>query len=144
MLFVGGISLLLQLLLSENKAKTWMKTSKLLQHLTLACGLVYTVAIALGLITLLPGITIDPVTAVLLIIYGISIFYLAGCIQKVSQLYPPEKFPELNTTDSKRFPIIKGSIHFSIPGCADNARSSFSTPGGSSFPYKSGCYSIFC
>ncbi|OPX60005.1 MAG: hypothetical protein A4E25_00804 [Methanobacterium sp. PtaB.Bin024] len=116
MLFVGGISLLLQLLLSENKAKTWMKTSKLLQHLTLACGLVYTVAIALGLITLLPGITIDPVTAVLLIIYGISIFYLAGCIQKVSQLYPPEKFPELNTTDSKGgFRLLKeASISLSL------------------------------
>ena len=101
MLSIGGISLLLQLFLSEKKAKTWIKTSRLLQHLTLACGLVYGMAIFLGLLTLFPGITTDPETAVLLIIYGISIFYLAWCIQKVSRLYPPVKPPELNTSESK-------------------------------------------
>ena len=100
-LFVGGISLLLQLLLSEKKAKTWMKTSRILQHLTIACVLVYGVAIILGLLTLLPGITTNPETAVLLIIYGISIFYLAGCIQKVGRVYPPEETLELNNSDLK-------------------------------------------
>lgn len=101
LLFVGGISLLLQLFTSEKKAKTWIKTSRLLQHLTLACGLVYGVAIILGLLTLLPGITTNPETAVLLIIYGISIFYLAGCIQKVGRVYPSQENPELINSDSK-------------------------------------------
>nr|WP_319372801.1 DUF308 domain-containing protein [uncultured Methanobacterium sp.] len=101
MLFVGGISLLLQLFTSEKKAKTWIKTSRLLQHLTLACGLVYGVAIILGLLTLLPGITTNPETAVLLIIYGISIFYLAWCIQKVGRVYPSEENTELINSDSK-------------------------------------------
>ncbi len=96
MLFVGGISLFLQLFTSEKKAKVWIKTSRLLQHLTIACGLVYGVAIILGLLTLLPGITTNPETAVLLIIYGISIFYLAGCIQKVGRVYSPEENSELN------------------------------------------------
>ena len=100
-LFIGGISLLLQLFTSEKKAKTWMKTSKLLQHLTIACGLVYGVAIILGLLTLIPGITTNPETAVLLIIYGISIFYLAWCIQKVGRVYPPEENPELSNSDPK-------------------------------------------
>jgi uncharacterized membrane protein HdeD (DUF308 family) len=101
MLFVGGISLLLQLFTSEKKAKTWIKTSRLLQHLTIACGLVYGVAIILGLLTLVPGITTNPETAVLLIIYGISIFYLAGCIQKVGRVYPPEEDPELKNSHPK-------------------------------------------
>ncbi|MGV8143557.1 MAG: DUF308 domain-containing protein [Methanothermobacter sp.] len=116
MLFVGGISLILQLFFSEKKAKIWIKTSKLLKHLTLACGLVYGVTILLGLITLLPGITTDPMTAALLIFYGISIFYLAWCIQKVTQLYPPEESPELNATDSKgRFRFLKeASISLSL------------------------------
>ena len=102
MLFIGGLSLLLQLIFSKKKARSWIKISRLLQHLTLSCGLVYGVGIILGLITLFPGITTNPETAVLLIIYGISIFYLAWCIQKVGKVYPPEKAPELNITDSKR------------------------------------------
>jgi hypothetical protein len=68
-----------------------MKISGLLQQLTIACALVYVMSIVLGLVTLLPGITTDPQTAVLLIIYGISIFYLSWCIQNVTRRYPPEE-----------------------------------------------------
>ncbi len=89
MLFVGGIALLLQLFFSAEKARTWMKVPGILQQLTFACLLVYVMSIILGLVTLLPGITTDRETAVLLIIYGISIFYLSWCIQKTIRLYPP-------------------------------------------------------
>jgi hypothetical protein len=58
-LFVGGIALLLQLFISEEKAKKWIKISGILLQLTIACSLVYLVSIILGLITLLPGITTD-------------------------------------------------------------------------------------
>jgi uncharacterized membrane protein HdeD (DUF308 family) len=91
MLFVGGIALLLQLFISEEKAKKWMKIPGILQQLIIACSVVYVMSVILGLITLLPGITTDPQTAVLLIIYGISFFYLSWCIQKVAILYPPEE-----------------------------------------------------
>ncbi|CDG64774.1 MAG: hypothetical protein PWQ15_1642 [Methanobacterium sp.] len=90
LLFAGGISLLLQLLFSEKKALIWIKIPGVLQHLTVACGVVYVITIILGLITLLPGITSNLQTALFLLIYGISIFYLAWCIQKVVRLYPPE------------------------------------------------------
>ena len=89
MLFVGGIALLLQLFFSAKKARIWMKVPGILQQLTFACLLVYVMSIILGLVTLLPGITTDRETAVLLIIYGISIFYLSWCIQKTIRLYPP-------------------------------------------------------
>jgi uncharacterized membrane protein HdeD (DUF308 family) len=105
-LLFGGIALLLQLFISEEKAKKWMKISGILQQLTIACVLVYMISIISGLITLLPGITSDPQTAVLLIIYGISFFYLSWCIQKVSRLYPPEETgipaPEKMTSDEPR------------------------------------------
>jgi len=91
MLFAGGAVLLLQLLFSEERGRAWMKISGLLQQLTIACALVYVMSIVLGLVTLLPGITTDPQTAVLLIIYGISIFYLSWCIQNVTRRYPPEE-----------------------------------------------------
>jgi uncharacterized membrane protein HdeD (DUF308 family) len=113
MLFVGGIALLLQLFISEEKAKKWMRTSGILQQLTIACSLVYIMSLILGLITLLPGITTDPQTAVLLIIYGISFFYLSWCILKVTLLYAPEetKNPlgeKMSSDDSHS----KGSLRF--------------------------------
>ncbi|GAB7015939.1 hypothetical protein [Methanogenium cariaci] len=91
LLFAGGIALLLQLFVSEGKARKWMKIPGILQHLTIACILVYAMSVVLGLVTLLPGITTDPQTAVLLMIYGISFFYLSWCIQKTTRLYPPEE-----------------------------------------------------
>ena len=91
MLSFGGVALLLQLYTSGEKAKKWMKTSGILRQLTTACGFVYTISVILGLVTLLPGTTTDQQTAVLLLIYGISFFYLAWCIQKVNELYPPKK-----------------------------------------------------
>ena len=62
-LFAGGIALILQLYLNEDKAKTWMKNPGILQQLTVSCSLVYILMIILGFITLLPGITTDYLTA---------------------------------------------------------------------------------
>ncbi len=87
--FTAVISLMLQLLFSRDKARLWLKAPGILRQLTLACILVYLFSIVLGLVTLLPGITTDPQTAVLLIIYGISYFYLSWCIQNANRAYPP-------------------------------------------------------
>ena len=90
-LFAGGITLLIQLFFSEKKAKLWMKTSGILQQLTIACALVYALTTMLGLITLFKGITTNPQTAILLILSGISFFYLSWCIWNVTRTYGPEK-----------------------------------------------------
>ena len=89
-LSIGGIALLVQLFTSKEKAKIWMKVPGILQQLTIACGFVYVITVILGLITLLPGITTDSQTALILIIYGISFFYLSWCIHSVSKVYPEE------------------------------------------------------
>ncbi|WP_246589264.1 DUF308 domain-containing protein [Methanofollis formosanus] len=93
MLSLGGTALLLQLFLPEERARTWMKISGVLRHLTVACTLVYLMSVILGLVTLFPGITTDPQTAVLLIIYGIGFFYLSWSLQTVYRVYPPEETP---------------------------------------------------
>lgn len=89
-LFAGGIVLFIQLCAEEKKARLWMKISGVLQQLTIACGLVYVLTVVAGLITLLPGITTNLQTAAVLIVYGISFFYLCWCIWRVSREYPPE------------------------------------------------------
>ncbi|KAF5051292.1 MAG: hypothetical protein KO254_13095 [Methanoculleus marisnigri] len=93
LLFAGGIALLAQLFLSEDKARVWLKIPGILRHLTIACIIVYVMSIILGLVTLLPGITTDPQTAILLIIYGIGFFYLSWSIQKAARTYPPGENP---------------------------------------------------
>jgi uncharacterized membrane protein HdeD (DUF308 family) len=93
LLFAGGIALLAQLFLSEDKARVWLNVPGILRHLTIACIVVYVMSIILGLVTLLPGITTDPQTAILLIIYGIGFFYLSWSIQKAARTYPPGENP---------------------------------------------------
>ncbi len=90
LLSAGGAALLAQLFISEDKARLWLKIPGVLRQLTVACIVVYVFSIILGVVTLLPGITTDYETAILLIIYGIGFFYLAWCIREVARTYPPE------------------------------------------------------
>ena len=87
LLLVGGIALLLQLVLSKEKAALWIRVPGILRHLTVACGLVYMLTVLLGLVTLLPGLVDDSITSAFLILSGFSLFYLAWSIQKASSLY---------------------------------------------------------
>ncbi|MDO5836672.1 MAG: hypothetical protein Q4P17_09185 [Methanobacterium sp.] len=114
LLFAGGISLILQLFFSKEKARLWMKVPGVLRHLTIACGLVYAITIISGLITLFPGITTDPQTGIVLLAYGISFFYLSWCIYKVSGVYPEEPV-ELKKESRNRFKFLQeASISLSL------------------------------
>jgi hypothetical protein len=85
-LFTGALGLL-QLFASRDKARIWMKVPGILQQLTIACVLVYGIELVLGIITLLPGIVTNPLTAVLCLILGMSLFFLAWCIHVVNRQY---------------------------------------------------------
>ena len=87
LLFLGGAALLFQLFVSEEKAKKWVQVPGILRHLIVASGLVYIFSIIAGLITLIPGIVSNPQTGLFLIIYGISFFYLAWCVQNADRKY---------------------------------------------------------
>ncbi|WP_281774579.1 hypothetical protein [Methanobacterium formicicum] len=90
-IFAGGIVSFLQLAVGKDQARTWIRTSSIHKHLALALGLLYFIEVLVGLVTLLPSITTNTVTAVLYIIFGISFFYLAWCLQKVTRLNSPEE-----------------------------------------------------
>jgi hypothetical protein len=96
-LLVGGVLLLVQLFTSEEKAKTWLKVPGILQQLTVACGVVYVLEVLVGILALVgvvvvPGsMTPPPLMAVPLLIFGVSLFYLAWCIQIATNLYRPEE-----------------------------------------------------
>ncbi len=90
-LFIGGIILFLQLCVSEKMARMWIKIPGILRQLTLACALVYALTILSGLITLSPSLRADPLTAIILSLYGMSFFYLSWCVWKVFRTYGPEQ-----------------------------------------------------
>lgn len=118
LLVIGGSALLLQLFLAKEKAALWIRIPGILRHLTAACGLVYLFAVILGLVTLMPGLTTNPVTAVLLILYGICLFYLAWSIQNVSKQYPqhetPAAAPVLPGTEGVSFFMRDAPLSFTI------------------------------
>jgi uncharacterized membrane protein HdeD (DUF308 family) len=86
-ILITGALGLLQLFTSKEKARKWLKGPGILQQLTASCAVVYGIEIVLGIITFLPGIIPNPPTAVLLLIFGLSIFYLAWCIHVVAHVY---------------------------------------------------------
>lgn len=103
-LFGGGLSLLVQLFAREEKARTWLRIGGILRQLAVACALVYALTIGLGAITLFPGITTDAQTAIVLILYGAGFAYLAWCIWRVRQVYPPEAHTQnIEDPDSRKY-----------------------------------------
>lgn len=103
LLFIGGIALLLQLVLSKEKAALWVRVPGILRHLTVACGLVYTLTVLLGLVTLLPDLVDNFVTSFLLVLSGLGLFYLAWSIQKTFTLY---------TSQATHLPQGSGDVPF--------------------------------
>ncbi len=91
LLLIGsGATMFLQLATRPDQARTWLKGPGLLRTLTLAAASVYLLTLIAGLITLLPGITTGPHTAILLVIYGMSFLSLAWTLQAVGKVYGPE------------------------------------------------------
>lgn len=88
LLLLGGASLLIQLFLHKDKAALWLRVPGILRQLTAACAIVYLMAFLLGLVTLIPALTTNTITAVLLLINGAALFWLAWCIEAVTRQYP--------------------------------------------------------
>jgi hypothetical protein len=107
LLFAGGTSLLLQLAFSPSKAKVWLRRPGIPRHLTLGCGLVYMLSMALGLFTLRPGIVPNDLIALLLLVDGASLFYLAWAIQTVSRSPHPEDRSESPVAPGERRPTVR-------------------------------------
>ena len=106
LLVCGGAVLFLQLILNPDKAAVWFRAPGILRHLTIACGLSYVMAFLLGLVTLVPALTNDKLTAALLIIDSVTLFYLAWCIQTVERMYPGKGMTGPLVGDDGELPVL--------------------------------------
>jgi hypothetical protein len=84
----GGFLLLLQMFLSQEKLRTWVKYGGIFKHLIVGCGAVYVLSILIGLLILVQSLLTTAMTAVVGLIFGIAIIYLALVLRKIYLTYP--------------------------------------------------------
>ena len=85
----GGIILLLQMLLGQNRYRLWRKYGGIFNHLILACGVVYLVQILIAFLIFDPNLLRGAQVATAALLYGLALFYLACVLQRIAWRYPP-------------------------------------------------------
>jgi hypothetical protein len=123
-LLFGGGARLIQLYLDKTAARTWFAVGGVLTELAVACTLVYTLTLILGASTLfaVPG----PISiSFLLLLGGVSLFYLACCLERVDELYPRKSsiekesgglglFREMTLSRAQAFSFLMGAFFIGL------------------------------
>lgn len=84
----GGFLLLLQMCLAKDKLRTWLHYGGIFRHLILGCSAVYVLSMLIGLLIWKQRLLTTPLTAVIVLIFGAAIVYLACVLRKIYSAYP--------------------------------------------------------
>lgn len=87
-ILITGTLGLYQLVTAEDRARAWLRVPGVLRHLAVACAAVYGLEVVLGVITFLPGGVPVLLTAVLCVVLGAALLYLAWAVHAVAARYP--------------------------------------------------------
>jgi hypothetical protein len=97
----GGFLLFLQMCLSRNRLRTWLKYGGIFRHLIHGCSGVYVLSMLIAPLLWKQSLLTTPMMAVAALFFSAAIFYLAWVLQKIYRKYPEaEKRPgdfELST-----------------------------------------------
>jgi hypothetical protein len=101
----GGFLLLLRMLLTRDKFRSWAKYGGVFRHLILGCGSVYFLSMLIGLLIWRKSLLTTPATALVVLIFGTAVVYLAFVLWKIYRIYPEAEKPcegdvELSTEQS--------------------------------------------
>jgi hypothetical protein len=89
----GGFLLFLQMCFAKEKLRSWLKYGGVFHHLILGCGTVYVLSMLIGLLIWKQSLLTTPMTAVVVLIYGAAIVYLACVLRKIYRMYPEAEKP---------------------------------------------------
>jgi len=89
----GGFLLLIQMCFLRDKLRTWVKYGGIFWHLISGCSAVYVLSILIALFLWKQNPNTIPMAAVVILIYGLAIFYLACVIHKIYRKYPEAEKP---------------------------------------------------
>jgi hypothetical protein len=84
----GGFLLLLQMCLAKDKLRAWAKYGGIFWHLILGCGAVYVLSMLIGVLIWKQSLLTTPLTAVVVLIFGAAIVYLACVLRRIYCAYP--------------------------------------------------------
>ncbi|HQQ11144.1 MAG TPA: hypothetical protein PLH45_06910, partial [Synergistales bacterium] len=84
----GGVALMLQMVFSKDKFPKWRQYGGIFRHLITGCTAVYALSALIGLLIFRQDMLSTPMTAVVAILSGISLIYLAFTLQRVYLAYP--------------------------------------------------------
>ncbi len=87
---IGGLCLLLQLFISRNRLRAWIRYGGIFYHLSAGCIAVYLLSIITGVIVLLHRLLSVQMTAVTAIIYGLAVLYLSAVLKRIYLKYPED------------------------------------------------------
>jgi len=89
----GGVVALAQMLLDRRKLRTWLDHGGVLRQLAAACAAVYTLAVIVGSLVFAPQLLPTPLTAVIALLYGVAILWLAVVLCVVYLRFPDAERP---------------------------------------------------
>jgi hypothetical protein len=84
----GGLLLFLHMCFDKKKLRTWLKYRGIFRHLIAGCSLVYVLSMLIALLLWKQNLLATPMIAVVVLIYGAAIVYLAGVLWKIYRAYP--------------------------------------------------------
>ncbi len=84
----GGAVLMLQMIFSGDKLPKWRKYGGIFRHLIAGCTAVYFFSVLIGLLIFRQNLLSSPVTAVVALLSGASLIYLAFTLQRIYSAYP--------------------------------------------------------
>jgi hypothetical protein len=76
------------MVLSRDKLRTWVRYGGIFRHLILACSGVYGLSMLIALLVWKQNLLPTTMTAVVILIYGLTVFYLAGVLREIYRAYP--------------------------------------------------------
>lgn len=84
----GGLLLLLKMFFTGEKFRTWVKYGGIFWHLIFGCSAVYVLSMLTALLIWKQSLLTTPMTAVVVLIFGSAIVYLAFVLRTIYRTYP--------------------------------------------------------
>ncbi len=94
----GGLLLLLQMCFAKDKLPLWIRCGGVFRHLIVGCSLVYLFSMLVAVLLWNRDLLSTPMTAAVILIYGIVVIYLAVALRAIYRLYPAAERPRESDT----------------------------------------------
>ncbi len=85
---LGGVLQLLWAYRDETRMRTWMQYGGVFRHLVFACASVYGLSTLAGLLLWIHPPLPTPITATIMLLFGLMVIYLGGVLRLVYRAYP--------------------------------------------------------